>query len=209
MRSSAIPATTRSMAMVGSDYMVGGAGNDIYFVNNADDDGRGKRQRRQRHRLCLDRLHHRGQCELISAGGGTGAINGSGNGANNAVIGNSNNNVINGKGGHDFLIGNAGNDTFVFAAGEANGDMISDFNGNGGAAGDQFSLPAMVPQPKVRPSPRLAPPTTGRSTPGSTAITRPSRYRTVHRCTQATTCLSNLAAYEFRKIFVRIVHLSS
>src|SRR5262245_31200753 len=45
-------------------------------------------------------------------------------------------NVLDGRGLHDLLTGNAGNDTFVFASGEANGDAVVDFAGNGAAAGD-------------------------------------------------------------------------
>jgi len=36
------------------------------------------------------------------------------------------------------MTGNGGNDTFVFAAGQANGDAISDFGGNGAATGDSL-----------------------------------------------------------------------
>ena len=44
--------------------------------------------------------------------------------------------MINGGAGIDLLTRDLGNDTFVFNAGEANGDTINDFAGNGGAAGD-------------------------------------------------------------------------
>mgnify|MGYP000908933840 CR=1 FL=1 len=43
---------------------------------------------------------------------------------------------MNGGGGNDTLTGGAGADTFVFYAGEANGDTVVDFSGNGAAAGD-------------------------------------------------------------------------
>src|SRR5215813_10131652 len=69
---------------------------------------------------------------------GSGNINGSGNGAANALVGNSGNNSLDGKAGSDLLTGNAGNDVFIFAAGQANGDAIADFTGNGAAAGDSF-----------------------------------------------------------------------
>ena len=42
--------------------------------------------------------------------------------------------------GADMLMGNAGNDTFVFTAGQANGDTIFDFAGNGAGAGDTLSF---------------------------------------------------------------------
>ena len=34
------------------------------------------------------------------------------------------------------MVGGAGNDTFVFSAGQANGDAIVDFAGNGATTGD-------------------------------------------------------------------------
>ena len=40
----------------------------------------------------------------------------------------------------DSLTGNAGNDIFVFHAGQANGDTVVDFAGNGAAAGDLLHL---------------------------------------------------------------------
>src|SRR5262249_39907175 len=64
--------------------------------------------------------------------------NASGSTDNNALIGNSGNNVLDGKGGQDVLTGNAGNDTFVFASGQAAGDVVIDFNGGGAGAGDSF-----------------------------------------------------------------------
>ena len=38
----------------------------------------------------------------------------------------------------DSLTGNAGNDTFVFNVGQANGDTVVDFAGNGAAAGNSL-----------------------------------------------------------------------
>jgi len=49
-------------------------------------------------------------------------------------------NRIDGGAGADILWGGSGNDTFVFKAGQANGDIILDFNGAGAAAGDQIVL---------------------------------------------------------------------
>ena len=50
--------------------------------------------------------------------------------------GNSGDNSLDGQGGADVLTGNAGNDTFVFNVGQADGDTIVDFAGNGVGAGD-------------------------------------------------------------------------
>src|SRR5882724_8266812 len=40
----------------------------------------------------------------------------------------------------DALTGGAGNDTFILKAGQANGDLIGDFTGNGSAAGDSIKF---------------------------------------------------------------------
>ena len=71
---------------------------------------------------------------------GVGDINGSGNALVNTLTGNSGNNTLDGGDGADILTGNAGNDTFVFHAGQANGDTVVDFAGNGAAAGDSLHL---------------------------------------------------------------------
>ncbi|WP_439477876.1 tandem-95 repeat protein [Brevundimonas sp.] len=49
-----------------------------------------------------------------------------------------NNDVIDGGAGMDRLIGGLGDDDFIFHAGQANGDVIVDFIGNGAAAGDEL-----------------------------------------------------------------------
>lgn len=80
---------------------------------------------------------------------GTGAINATGNGAANVLTGNGGANTLSGLDGSDTLDGGAaadsltggnGNDVFLFKAGQANGDTITDFHGNGGAAGDSITL---------------------------------------------------------------------
>ena len=58
--------------------------------------------------------------------------------ASNTLVGNSGDDILDGGGGLDQLTGNGGNDTFVFAAGEADGDAVVDFTGNGALAGDSF-----------------------------------------------------------------------
>jgi Ca2+-binding RTX toxin-like protein len=58
----------------------------------------------------------------------------------NKLFGNAGDNALDGGAAADVLTGGAGNDIFVFHAGEANGDMILDFAGNGGAAGDSLQL---------------------------------------------------------------------
>jgi Ca2+-binding RTX toxin-like protein len=67
-------------------------------------------------------------------------LSGTGNALNNGIFGNSGDNTLNGGAGADALTGNAGNDTFVFSAGQANGDTVVDFAGNGAAAGDSLQF---------------------------------------------------------------------
>jgi Ca2+-binding RTX toxin-like protein len=122
----------------GNDTMIGGAGNDIYFVDSTSD-------------LVVENPNEGNDIVYASVDytigpnveslvmvEGAGNINGSGSNVDNAIVGNAGDNVIDGKGGHDLLTGNAGNDTFVFASGQASGDAIVDFNGNGASAGDSF-----------------------------------------------------------------------
>ena len=56
----------------------------------------------------------------------------------NTIYGNAGNDTIDGGAGADILYGGDGNDTFMFQAGQANGDSILDFSGNGAAAGDSL-----------------------------------------------------------------------
>jgi Ca2+-binding RTX toxin-like protein len=52
------------------------------------------------------------------------------------LYGNAFDNYLNGGYGADDLSGLGGNDTFVFQAGQAQGDTVFEFQGNGDAAGD-------------------------------------------------------------------------
>ena len=121
----------------GADYMVGGKGNDIYFVDNAGDaivenpnEG--------------NDIVHASISYTIGANieslilDGAANLAGAGNSANNALVGNSGDNNLDGRAGQDFLTGNGGNDTFEFRSGEAGGDVIEDFAGNGASVGDNF-----------------------------------------------------------------------
>jgi Ca2+-binding RTX toxin-like protein len=67
---------------------------------------------------------------------GAADLQGYGNELVNTLFGNTGDNILNGEAGADTLTGNVGNDAFIFDAGEADGDAIADFAGNGGAAGD-------------------------------------------------------------------------
>jgi trimeric autotransporter adhesin len=121
----------------GADTMYGMTGNDTYFVDNAMDFvvenvGEGTD-------VVLSTVTHTLQANveaLVLQGGGN--IDGTGNALNNSIFGNSGDNVLNGAGGADALTGNAGNDTFRFQQGQANGDTVVDFAGNGAALGDSL-----------------------------------------------------------------------
>jgi Ca2+-binding RTX toxin-like protein len=58
---------------------------------------------------------------------GAGAINGTGGNDIDTIIGNAFDNVLDGGANLDVLVGNGGADTFVFKAGEAVGDIVTDF----------------------------------------------------------------------------------
>jgi Ca2+-binding RTX toxin-like protein len=71
---------------------------------------------------------------------GTEDLSGTGNALGNVIEGNKGANLIDGGAGADSLTGGAGNDTFILKAGQANGDVIGDFTGNGSAAGDSIKF---------------------------------------------------------------------
>src|SRR5262245_41996308 len=119
----------------GADGMFGGAGNDVYLVDDAGDavvesPGEGND-------TVFSTAHFRlaANVETLVLQGSA-DLQGYGNGLGNALYGNSGNNLLDGGGGADMLTGGAGNDVFLFNVGEAAGDTVVDFTGNGAAAGD-------------------------------------------------------------------------
>ena len=124
----------------GPDGMFGGIGNDTYFVDNVGDavvenpnEGSDIAYAFINYTLTVN-------IENLTLMSGAGSINGTGNGQANNMIGNEGDNTLNGADGTDMLSGGTGNDTFVFNRGEGNGDTITDFNGNGAAAGDKLQF---------------------------------------------------------------------
>jgi Ca2+-binding RTX toxin-like protein len=71
---------------------------------------------------------------------GSTGLQGYGNGSVNALFGNSGADLLDGGAGADVLTGGAENDFFVFHVGEAHGDTVVDFIGNGAAAGDSLQF---------------------------------------------------------------------
>src|SRR5262249_52330449 len=121
----------------GDDTMEGRGGNDIYFVDSTSD--RIIEKPDEGNDIVYAAIDYtigpNGESVVLQ---GSDNIKASGSDVDNALLGNSGDNDLNGKGGHDLLVGNGGDDRFIFAAGEANGDAITDFDGNGALAGDSL-----------------------------------------------------------------------
>ncbi len=114
----------------GADYMVGGLGNDTYYVDNAGDqtievNGAGSDK-------VFSSVSYSVSRQFIENVYLTGSshINATGNNLANGMVGNSGNNVLNGGLGSDYLVGGGGNDFFTFntVLGASNVDTISDFS---------------------------------------------------------------------------------
>ena len=123
----------------GADTMFGGLGDDIYFVDNAGDlvfenvgEGNDAVFSTVSYTLTAN-------VETLVLQGGSN-LSGTGNALANSIFGNSGNNTLDGGAGADMLTGDVGNDTFVFHTGQANGDTVVDFVGNGAAAGDALQF---------------------------------------------------------------------
>ena len=131
---------------VGTDRLVGGAGDDIYLLDRAADvvvefSGAGRDFVQVAEGYVLP--SHVERLRLT----GSGDVSGIGNVLDNQLTGNRGNNRVSGLAGNDTLDGGAGmdtlnggvgNDVFVFAAGEAHGDRVVGFAGNGALAGDEL-----------------------------------------------------------------------
>ena len=133
----------------GADSMAGGAGDDIYRVDAIGDS--------------VVELPGAGQDMVVSTSpffqlgdnietlmlAGTGNLIGWGNAADNLLVGNGGANqlrggqgsdTLDGGGGRDTLTGGTGADVFVLRAGEADGDVITDFHALPGGGGDMVEL---------------------------------------------------------------------
>jgi Ca2+-binding RTX toxin-like protein len=99
----------------GADELVGGFGNDIYYLDNSADvivEAAGGGTDTARSFVNWTLANNVERLELQ----GTGNLNGTGNTLNNTLVGNAGNNVLNGGAGNDYMVGGAGNDIFVVAA---------------------------------------------------------------------------------------------
>ena len=117
------------------DHMTGHGGDDTYIVDNEFDvvveaAGEGNDVVYSIVDYVLS-----ANIETLSLNTGT-ASSAVGNAQDNMIYGNALDNFLNGGYGADDLSGLGGNDTFVFQLGQANGDAVYEFDGNGAGVGD-------------------------------------------------------------------------
>jgi Ca2+-binding RTX toxin-like protein len=119
----------------GTDFMAGGLGNDVYFVDDAGDGVLEKEGEGTDAVFSFAHLRLTANVETLLLQGGA-DLQGYGNGSNNTLYGNAGSNLLDGGASADVLAGDAGNDVFMFHMGEADGDTVVDFAGNGANPGD-------------------------------------------------------------------------
>jgi len=123
----------------GADYVAGGTGDDVYVVDDGGDQVvENANEGNDAVFATLDYALADNVETLVLQD--TGDWAGTGNTLANTIYGSSGGNTLDGGAGADVLTGNAGNDIFVFNAGEANGDVVIDFAGNSGTAGDALQF---------------------------------------------------------------------
>jgi Ca2+-binding RTX toxin-like protein len=119
--------------------MFGGAGDDVYFVDDAGDAVfENTNEGTDAVFATVDYTLSANVEKLVLQGAGS--LTGIGNELDNKLFGNSGDNTLDGGVGADRLTGNAGNDTFVFHVGQADGDTVVDFAGNGSGPGDSLQF---------------------------------------------------------------------
>jgi Ca2+-binding RTX toxin-like protein len=126
---------------LGEDEMHGGAGNDNYYVDNEQDLAIEEHASFGAEDVVFSTVNYTigDHIEILSLAGGD-AVFGTGNAQNNTIFGNVQDNVLDGGDGSDALSGLGGNDTFVLKAGQANGDQVFEFQGNGAGLGDTLKF---------------------------------------------------------------------
>lgn len=114
----------------GNDILRGGLGDDRLFGESGDDQLGGREGN--------DLLHGGSGNDVLWGDEGDDAV--FGGIGDDALIGGRGNDWLDGGAGFDRLRGGEGSDTFVFVHGEAQGDIIIDFVGDGAGAGDRIAL---------------------------------------------------------------------
>lgn len=112
-------ASASDLTETGDDFIAGDGGNDFLYGNGGDDLIYGGSD--------TDELYGGAGDDCLDGGSGTDELDG-GSGVDR----------LDGGAGADDLTGGTGFDVFVFRKGEANGDEIFDFDGNGNSAGDSI-----------------------------------------------------------------------
>ncbi|PWS39080.1 hypothetical protein DFH01_07525 [Falsiroseomonas bella] len=122
----------------GPDTLAGGSGNDTYLIDEAGDvivEAGGLDTVRTT--LATFSLAPYAEVEQLVYAGAQGFA-GTGNALANRLTGGAAGDTLDGGAGADTLTGGAGLDVFVFLAGEADGDVVTDFAGGGALAGDSL-----------------------------------------------------------------------
>jgi Ca2+-binding RTX toxin-like protein len=128
----------------GADTMWGGPGDDRYYVDDLSDaigDGAGGEDTALVSVSGYTMPKNIETGRLLINGALTGNIQGDhlyGSDGSQTLNGAGGHDVLNGLAGADTLIGGTGNDLFQFRRGQAQGDTVVDFDGNGAAAGDSL-----------------------------------------------------------------------
>jgi Ca2+-binding RTX toxin-like protein len=108
--------------------MIGGDGNDTYVTFNTSDVIQETASGGSNDALVTYVSHTiPDNVETMFLGTDAGPINGTGGNGADTIIGNAFDNVLDGDANRDVLVGAGGADTFVFKAGEAVGDVVTDF----------------------------------------------------------------------------------
>jgi Ca2+-binding RTX toxin-like protein len=122
-----------------ADTLIGGTGNDIYLVGAGDTVTEFAGQGTDVVATSLSTYTLGANVENLVFNDFAGAgVYGYGNALSNTIVGNNDSNLLDGGLGADVLTGRDGADNFVFRAGQSNGDRVTDFTGNGAAAGDSL-----------------------------------------------------------------------
>ena len=108
--------------------MFGGAGNDIYFVDNPSEAVTENANEGSDIVLASVDYTIGPNVEAVVLIEGAGNIDAAGNNDNNALIGNSGNNALDGMGGNDYMVGGAGHDIYVA---DSSGDEVVENAGEG------------------------------------------------------------------------------